>query len=71
MRPFTPTEVTKYLLWVVLALALTALLVWRLFLAAPHEQIHPQPAGANVHLSLPALPHLFAPHPVLTTSIGS
>jgi hypothetical protein len=56
MRSFTPTEVTKYLLWVVLALALTAILVWRLFLTPPHEQIHPQPAGATAQLRLPDPP---------------
>jgi hypothetical protein len=57
MRPFTPTEVAKYLLWVVLALALTAILAWHLFLTPGHERIHSGHEGATVQLRLPDAPH--------------
>jgi hypothetical protein len=56
MRPFTPAEVTKYVLWIVLALTLTAILVWRLFLATGHRSIEPQRPTATSHLRLPDPP---------------
>lgn len=68
MRPFTPTEVAKYLLWVVLALALTAILVWRLYLTPAHEQIHSGHPGAAVQLRLPEPPHLPSAIPTPQTS---
>jgi hypothetical protein len=56
MRPFTATAVTKYVLWIVLALTLTAILAWRLFLATGHRSIEPQRPTATTHLRLPDLP---------------
>jgi hypothetical protein len=56
MRPFTSSEVTKYILWVVLGLVLTAILVWRLFLATGHKSIESQRPSATVQLRLPDLP---------------
>ena len=56
MRPFTPTEVAKYLMWVVLALAITGILAWRLFLASPRERIHSGHEGATAQLRLPLHP---------------
>ncbi|HTV14291.1 MAG TPA: hypothetical protein VME68_06225 [Acidobacteriaceae bacterium] len=53
MRPFTPAEVAKYLIWVVLALAITAILAWRLFLASPRERIHSGHEGATAQLRVP------------------
>jgi hypothetical protein len=64
MRPFAPTEVTKYLLWVVLALAITIILVWRLFYAHGREGVHPQHYGATVQLHLPDPPHSAGLRPV-------
>lgn len=63
MRPFTTIEVAKYLFWVVLALAITAILAWRLFLASPREQIHSDHEGGTVQLRLPDSPHAI-PGPV-------
>jgi hypothetical protein len=63
MRPFTPSEVTKYLLWIVLALALTAILIWHLFLATGHRSIESQPGSASAHLSQPP-----PPRPMLRTA---
>lgn len=56
MRPFTRTEVAKYLLWVVIALALTAILFGRLFLTSGHEPIHSGHQGSTVQLRLPDPP---------------
>lgn len=56
MRPFTPTEVAKYLIWVVLALAITIILAWRLFYASPRERIHSDREGATAQLRLPIHP---------------
>ena len=64
MRPFTPTEVAKYLIWVVLAVAVTVLLIWRLFLAHGHEGIHSQRYGSAVELHLPDCPVRLPPSAV-------
>lgn len=61
MRPFTPVEVTKYLLWVLLGITIVTILVWRLFMAPAHERIHSGHAGATVQLHLPDPPHPLIP----------
>jgi hypothetical protein len=62
MRPFNATEVTKYLLWVVLALALAAILAWYLFYSPGHERLHSGHPGATVYLR--------APKPAASASAG-
>jgi hypothetical protein len=56
MRPFTASEVAKYVLWVVLGLALTAILAWRLFLATGHKSIETSPGGGSAYLHLEGHP---------------
>jgi hypothetical protein len=53
MRPFTATEVARYLLWIVLGLALAAILAWYIFLSPGRERIHPGTQGATARLHLP------------------
>jgi hypothetical protein len=62
MRPFCAREVTRYLLWVIIALLLTAILGWRLFLASGRKTIHPQRGtGSTAQLSLPGSPRSSLP----------
>jgi hypothetical protein len=64
MRPFTISEVTKYVLWVVLGLALTAILAWGLFLATGHRSIESQRPTATAQLRRPYAPRLPVAQPV-------
>jgi hypothetical protein len=57
MRPFNPTEVTKYLLWVVLALVLALILGWYVFQSHGHNGIHSNREGAVARLRVPESPN--------------
>jgi plastocyanin domain-containing protein len=62
VRPFTRTEVTRYLLWIVLGLSLIGILAWYIFLSPGHEQIRTSPPAATADLILSA------PHSVLRST---
>ncbi|HEY6446250.1 MAG TPA: hypothetical protein VIY53_07320 [Acidobacteriaceae bacterium] len=53
MPPFTPKHVTRYLLWVVLALLGIMALAWYLLESPAHERIRLKRSGAAVQLRLP------------------
>lgn len=56
MPPFTPKEVTRYLLWIALIVLAVIVLTWYLMETPAHEPIQPKHGnGASVRLSAPIL----------------
>lgn len=54
MPPFTPKEVTRYLLWIVLLVLAVFILGWYLLESPGREPIQPKHAtGASVRLEMP------------------
>lgn len=61
MPPFTPKEVTRYLLWIALIVLAVIVLTWYLMETPAHEPIQPKHGnGASVRLSAP-IPVIPAP----------
>jgi hypothetical protein len=50
MRPFTPREVTNYLLWVILALALVGILGWYIFQSRGHDRLPTTREGSTAQI---------------------